>query len=289
MVLFLIGLGLGDAQDITVKGLAAVKRCSRVYLEVYTSILTEGKEKLEEFYGKELILADRDLVEQGAEEILRDADTTDVGFLVVGDPFGATTHSDLVLRAVHAGIPYRVIHNASIMNAIGCCGLQLYNFGETVSFVFWTETWKPESYFDKICKNRVMGLHTLCLLDIKVKEQSIENMMRGRKIFEPPRFMTVAQAVEQLLQIIQRRREEGEELGMTEDTVCVGVARLGSDDQVIRAAPLRELASCDLGEPLHSLVVTGRLHPLELDMLKVNAQQGALDGVKMADSSTFIS
>ncbi|KAK7888673.1 hypothetical protein WMY93_024233 [Mugilogobius chulae] len=281
MVLYLIGLGLGDAQDITVKGLAAVKRCSRVYLEAYTSILTVGKDKLEEFYGKELILADRDLVEQGAEEILRDADTTDVGFLVVGDPFGATTHSDLVLRAVHAGIPYKVIHNASIMN--------LYNFGETVSFVFWTETWKPESYFDKICKNRAMGLHTLCLLDIKVKEQTIENMMRGKKIYEPPRFMTVAQAADQLLQIIQRRREAGEELGVTEETVCVGVARLGSDDQVIRAAPLRELASCDLGEPLHSLVVTGKLHPLELDLLKVNAQQGALDGVKMADSSTFIS
>uniref|UniRef100_A0AAV2KW60 diphthine methyl ester synthase n=1 Tax=Knipowitschia caucasica TaxID=637954 RepID=A0AAV2KW60_KNICA len=79
----------------------------------------------EDFYGRELILADRDLVEQGADEILRDADTSDVGFLVVGDPFGATTHSDLVLRAVHDGIPYRVIHNASIMNAVGCCGLQL--------------------------------------------------------------------------------------------------------------------------------------------------------------------
>ncbi|XP_072294364.1 diphthine methyl ester synthase [Eucyclogobius newberryi] len=289
MVLYLIGLGLGDAQDITVKGLAAVKRCSRVYLEVYTSILTVGKDKLEEFYGKELILADRDLVENGSEEILRDADSTDVAFLVVGDPFGATTHSDLALRAVHAGIPYRVIHNASIMNAIGSCGLQLYNFGETVSFVFWTETWKPESYFDKICKNRAMGLHTLCLLDIKVKEQTVENMMRGRQIYEPPRFMTVSQAAEQLLQIIRRRREAGEELGVTEDTVCVGVARLGSDDQAISSAPLRELASCDLGAPLHSLVVTGRLHPLELDMLKVNAQQGALDGVKMADSSTFIS
>ncbi|XP_055020798.1 diphthine methyl ester synthase [Boleophthalmus pectinirostris] len=289
MVLYLIGLGLGDAQDITVKGLAAVKRCSRVYLEAYTSILTVGKDKLEEFYGKDLILADRDLVEQGSEEILKDADTTDVGFLVVGDPFGATTHSDLVLRAVQAGIPYKVIHNASIMNSIGCCGLQLYNFGETVSFVFWTDSWKPESFFDKICKNRAMGLHTLCLLDIKVKEQTIENMMRGRKIYEPPRFMSVSQAVEQLLQIIQRRREEGEELGLTEDTVCVGVARLGSDDQVIRSARLRDLASCDLGEPLHSLVVTGRLHPLEVDMLKVNAQQGALDGLRMADSSTFIS
>lgn len=289
MVLYLIGLGLGDAHDITVKGLRALQGCSRVYLEQYTSILTVGKEKLEEFYGKELILADRDMVEQGAEEILRGAEQTDVAFLVVGDPFGATTHSDLVLRAVQAGIPYKVIHNASILNAVGSCGLQLYNFGETVSFVFWTETWKPESYFDKICKNRAMGLHTLCLLDIKVKEQTIENMMRGKKIYEPPRFMTVSQASEQLLQIIKRRREEGEELGMTEDTVCVGVARLGSDDQSIRAAPLRELVSCDLGGPLHSLVVTGRLHPLEVDMLKVNAAPGAMDALKMVDSSTFTS
>lgn len=36
---------------------------------------------------------------------------------------------------------------------------------------------------------------------------------RGKKIYEPPRFMTVAQAADQLIQIIQRRREEGEELG----------------------------------------------------------------------------
>lgn len=289
MVLFLIGLGLGDAEDITVKGLRALKGCSRVYLEAYTSVLTAGKDKLEEFYGKELILADRELVEQGADGILRDADKTDVAFLVVGDPFGATTHSDLVLRAVNAGIPYKVIHNASIMNAVGCCGLQLYNFGETVSLVFWTETWKPESFYDKICKNRAMGLHTLCLLDIKVKEQSIENMMRGRKIYEPPRYMTVSQASHQLIQIIERRRDEGAELGLTEDTVCVGVARLGSDDQSIRAATLRQLVSCDLGEPLHSLVVTGRLHPLEVDMLRVNAEPGALDGLQTIDSSTFSS
>lgn len=45
-MLYLIGLGLGDAADITVKGLQAVRRCSRVYLEAYTSILTVGKEAL---------------------------------------------------------------------------------------------------------------------------------------------------------------------------------------------------------------------------------------------------
>lgn len=45
-MLYLIGLGLGDAKDITVKGLEVVQQCSRVYLEAYTSILTVGKEAL---------------------------------------------------------------------------------------------------------------------------------------------------------------------------------------------------------------------------------------------------
>ena len=42
----------------------------------------------EAFYGKELILADRDMVETDSESILRDADKEDVALLVVGDPFG---------------------------------------------------------------------------------------------------------------------------------------------------------------------------------------------------------
>ena len=37
----------------------------------------------------------------------------------------ATTHTDLVLRANQMGIQYQVIHNASIINAVGCCGLQV--------------------------------------------------------------------------------------------------------------------------------------------------------------------
>ncbi|XP_064444818.1 diphthine methyl ester synthase isoform X3 [Mirounga angustirostris] len=180
-MLYLVGLGLGDAKDITVKGLEVVRRCSRVYLEAYTSILTVGKEVLEEFYGRKLILADREEVEQEADNILKDADISDVAFLVVGDPFGATTHSDLILRATKLGISYRVIHNASIMNAVGCCGLQLYKFGETVSIVFWTDTWRPESFFDKVKKNRQNGMHTLCLLDIKVKEQSLENLINSHR------------------------------------------------------------------------------------------------------------
>jgi diphthine synthase len=90
----------------------------------------------------------------------------------------ATTHTDLVLRAWKRKIPTEVIHNASIMNAIGCTGLQLYSFGHTVSIPFWTESWKPDSFYDRIKANKQLGLHTLCLLDIKVKEQSVENLLR---------------------------------------------------------------------------------------------------------------
>ena len=45
-MLYLVGLGLGDATDITVRGLEIVKTATRVYLEAYTSILTIGKDEL---------------------------------------------------------------------------------------------------------------------------------------------------------------------------------------------------------------------------------------------------
>uniref|UniRef100_A0A4W3IA99 diphthine methyl ester synthase n=1 Tax=Callorhinchus milii TaxID=7868 RepID=A0A4W3IA99_CALMI len=277
-MLYLVGLGLGDAQDISVKGLQAVRRCSRVYLEAYTSMLTVGKEALEEFYGCEVIIAEREIVEQETDDILREAAVADVAFLVVGDPFGATTHSDLVLRAVKAGIQYHIIHNASILNAVGCCGLQLYNYGETVSIVFWTETWKPESFYDKIERNRRTGVHTLCLLGM------------GRKIYEPPRYMSVMQAAEQLLHIIDNRRKREEELAMTEDTICVGLARVGAKDQKIAAGTLRQLAGQDLGDPLHSLIITGRMHPVEIDMLKLFAvDDSSFDKLIIVDGSSYFS
>nr|CAG4643409.1 EOG090X0AVB [Ilyocryptus agilis] len=265
-MLYLVGLGLGDAKDITVRGLEIVKNAHSVYLEAYTSILTVGKEALEEFYGREIIVADRDLVEQGSESIIEAARAADVAFLVVGDPFGATTHTDLVLRAKEANVPYQVVHNASIMNAVGCCGLQLYSFGETVSIPFWTDTWKPDSFCAKIEGNLERGLHTLCLLDIKVKEQTIENMMKKRPIYEPPRFMTAHQAAQQLMEAI----ESGACKTLTGDSLCVGLARVGWPDQKMAACSLRDMSTKEdgLGPPLHSLVIVGKAHPLEIDFLR---------------------
>ncbi|GES78294.1 diphthine synthase [Rhizophagus clarus] len=262
----IIGLGLSDEKDITVKGLEAIKSCERIYLEAYTSILMAPKEKLEELYEKKIILADREMVESQSDDILLNADKINVAFLVVGDPFGATTHADLIIRAKELSIPIQTIHNASIMNAVGACGLQLYNFGQTISIPFFTDDWRPDSFYDKIKENRNLGLHTLCLLDIKVKEQSIENLARGRKIYEPPRYMTINQAIMQLLEIEENRKQNA----YTSETLVIGIARLGSlTEQLIKAGTLNQLLSEDFGPPLHSLVIIGnRMHILEADYVR---------------------
>lgn len=107
MVFHIIGLGLGDEKDISVKGLEIVKMCDDVYLEHYTSILGVQKEKLEAFYGRPIIMADREMCEEGIDKILEDLSVhkeKNVAFLVVGDPFCATTHSDVQLRAIELGI-----------------------------------------------------------------------------------------------------------------------------------------------------------------------------------------
>ncbi|RBA16770.1 diphthine synthase [Fusarium proliferatum] len=266
-MLYLVGLGLSDETDITVKGLEVVKKASRVYLEAYTSILLVEQSVLESYYGRSITVADREMVESNSDEILRNALNEDVAFLVVGDPFGATTHTDLVLRARELEIPVRTVPNASIMSGIGACGLQLYNFGQTVSMVFFTDTWKPASFYDRIKENRQIGLHTLVLVDIKVKEQSLENMARGRLVYEPPRYMTVGQCAQQMLEIEDERKE-----GVyTKDSLAIGAARVGGKTEKFVAGTLEELCSTDkeLGPPLHSLVLLGRrTHELELDYVR---------------------
>jgi len=151
------------------------------------------------------------------------------------------------------------------MSAIGATGLQLYNFGQTVSMVFFLDNWKPSSFYDRIAENRQIGLHTLVLLDIKVKEQSIENMARGRKIYEPARYMTVAQCASQMLETEETRAQ-----GIYgPHSLAVGVARIGASDQRIVAGTLSELSEVDMGPPLHSLILLGRrTHDLERDSIR---------------------
>lgn len=208
------------------------------------------------------------MVEQGCEEMLEEARNQEIALLVVGDPFGATTHVDILLRAKEKGIKFNVIHNASIMNAVGCCGLQLYSFGETVSIPFWTDSWEPDSFHPRIEWNRKRGLHTLCLLDIKVKEPTLESLTKKKREYMPPKFMTVAEASQILLSILEKRLKASiADISYNKDTKVVGLVRVGSPTQQIVYSSLEKMSSMDLGEPLHSLIIPGDIQPLEGEYL----------------------
>jgi diphthine synthase len=266
MVLYIIGLGLHDEKDVTVRGLELIKSSDKVFLESYTSVLSIGKERLERFYGRDdIIIADRDFVECHAEEIYLPAKNGIVSFLVVGDPVCATTHSDIIIRARGEDVKVEVVHNASAMGAVGCSGLQLYNFGQTVSIPYFDENWRPTSFYPKIKYNRRGGMHTLCLLDIKVKEPDFEAMKRGKTVYLPPRFMTVNESSEQLIETEQLRKDSAY---VTNETLCVGFARLGQPDQCIIAGTLEELKEQDFGSPLHCMVICGEVHEMELEALR---------------------
>lgn len=206
-------------------------------------------------------------MEKEAEEtILAEAKRGNVGFLVAGDPMAATTHADLFLRAREKGIDVKIINNASVMNAVGNTGLELYKFGRTTTLVFPRENWMPESPYDIIAMNKEFGLHTLCLLDIQT--ETIENEKQGKKKQNKKEriksnFMTVNEGIQYLLQIEKRRQKNV----FTEDTPVVGCARLGSDNALIKAGSARELLKANFGRPLHCLIVPGELHFKEEEML----------------------
>jgi diphthine methyl ester synthase len=131
---------------------------------------------------------------------------------------------------------------------------------------FFTPSWKPASWYDRLAENAALGLHSLVLLDIKVKEPDLDVLARrGRVVYEPPRFMTAAQCCAQMLEV------EGERRGGVcgEDRLVVGAARVGSDEMSLVAGTVREVAGVDLGRPLHSVVLVGRrCHDVEREMMK---------------------
>lgn len=89
--------------------------------------------------------------------------------------------------------------------------------------------------------------------------------------------MTVAEAADQLLQIVDRKRRDGvseADLAYTESSLCVGVARVGGDSQSIWVGKLSEMPELDLGGPLHSMVLPSKdLHPLEVEYMQLFAKE----------------
>lgn len=246
-MLYIVGFGLYSYKDITLRGLEAVKKCNRIYLEHYTSLHGEKIEDFEMLIGKKVHLADREMVEQ-TDIIVDEAVDGDVSLLVIGTPLFATTHTDIMIRAKNRGVKTEVIHNASIVNVLGCCGLYSYAFGRTVSIPYFTEKWRPTSFYNNIVKNYQGGLHTLCLLDIQADEN---------------RFMTVNEAVDQILEAASLCDSPL----IDENTKIFTICRFGTPTEELAYEGIVDIRSRNFGGPLHSIIIPAKLDVVEQELV----------------------
>jgi len=241
-MLYLIGIGLNNEKDITVNGLESVNKCDLVYLENYTSRLSCSVKDLERFYKKSIIVSDRDQIENKAYEIINNAKTKDVAVLIIGDVFGATTHISLMMDAKKEKVKVKIIHNSSILTAIGVTGLELYKFGRITSIPFDNKDVKaPVDVFNNNFKN---DLHTLFLLDLDLKED---------------RFMTVNDAAGYLIKN-----------KINPAILAVGCAGLGSDNPEIKSARLKQLKTKKFTQfPQCLIIPSKKLHFVEEEALGI--------------------
>jgi len=247
-MLTLVGLGLYDEKDVTLRGVEAAKAADAVYVELYTNAW-RGRDALEKIVGKKIVELKREDLEHGAAKLIAEAESKDVVLFVSGDPLIATTHSTLLADARAVGVEARVVHNASIVSAIGETGLHVYKFGATATVPFPEKTGGklPESVYDVLKSNEVAGLHTLLLLDIT-----------------PERCMTPNEAMRTLLEIESKRNEKI----FTEETTIIVFARAGAPDSKIAFGKVRGLKDANFGEPPMVMIVPGILHFSEREYLE---------------------
>ncbi len=239
-MLYLIGLGIWDEKDISLKGVEACKKAKETYAELYTARWGGSLKSLEKIIGRKIRILQRKDLEEKSSSLIEKAKSNDIAVLFPGDPLSATTHLSLISEAKEAKIPVKVIHSSSIFTAVAECGLSLYNFGKTVSIPAPQKNFQPSSFAHPILENKKAGLHTLCLLDID---------------------MPAAQGIEILLGLEKSLRKK-----IISGQKIIAVSGLGSDRQKILYRSAGELLSPGLGPPA-ALVILGTLHFAEKEFL----------------------
>jgi diphthine methyl ester synthase len=186
-----------------------------------------------------------------------------VCLLVPGTPLFATTHSDLIIRARELNICVEIVHNASIQSSFGIAGLFSYSFGRTVTIPFFTESWKPISFFENLMTNFRARLHTLCLLDIKVREPTVNALLGKEKDVLPDRYMTLDIALAQIEECMETAGDRTL-LGCK----LLAIERFGSSTETLHYGTIGALRAKLYGEPLHSLIVPAFSNEIEKEYVE---------------------
>ena len=242
-MLHIISLGLYDKKDVSVKGLEIAKKCQFLFLEKYTNFFGSSLEELEEFYNKKIKELTRDEVESRSYEIIEIAKNNEVGLLIPGDCFSATTHISLLLDAKKEKLDVNIIHGSSILTSVGETGLSLYNFGKVTTIPFDNRLIK--SPIEALDNNLKLGMHTLFLLDVKDKK-----------------YMNIKEG---LLYLLNNNVDE--------NSLCIGCSALGSLNKEIKSGKIKELLKFNFKNYPQCFIIPGKLHFAEeeaLDSFKMN-------------------
>ena len=249
--LWLIGLGPGDLQQMTVAALEAARDADHRFLEGYTALLPP-----EELLGLEAVIGPWELRMRSAVEVPDDllslAQTSKVALLVVGDPLQATTHVDLELRCSDLGIPCHVLHGISITTIVtGAVGLQSYRFGRQCTFAYPYGEYLPTSPLEVILANRERDLHTLALLDLDPTGMGEDE----QSPMSPEVAIDVLRKMASVLEID------------VEDWTIVLCSDMGTENARISVGPPAEISDVKSGR-IHCLIVPAKLHDVEAAALQ---------------------
>jgi diphthine synthase len=240
-MLYIIGLGIGDEGDISLKGLETCKKSGEVFAELYTAKWQGSLEKLGKIIGKKIKALNRQDLEEGSVRFVKQAKGKDVALLVPGDPLTATTHLNLLIDAKKFGVKTRIIHSSSILTAVAETGLNLYNFGKTATVVKPEPGYAPTSFYDAGVLNKKHGMHTLFLLDIDM------DTSRGLLI----------------LLDIEKNKRKGL---LSPDTKILAATGLGTKKTQIKYDKAKKLLEKPLPPPA-VLIIPGKLHFIEKEFL----------------------
>ena len=164
--LLLVGMGPGRISSMTIEAKNAAKSADFRRYEAYTALWPADElAKLEEDIG-DIEMVMRPEVESPTE-LLDLAKSHLVALLIVGDPLQATTHVDIQLQALEAGINCIVFHGISITTLVtGAVGLSNYRFGRQTTITYPYGGWVATSPLEVIAVNIFQNQHTLALLDL---------------------------------------------------------------------------------------------------------------------------
>jgi len=234
-MLYLIGIGLWDEKDVSLRGIETMKKCDKLYIELYTN-KWKGKSNLEKIIGKKIEELSREKVE--SDFLINEAKSQNVALLIPGDPLSATTHYQLIADAKKQNIKTKIIHSSSILTAIAECGLDLYKFGRITTLVRPSNNFKPTSPYDVIKMNHSVGLHTLVLLDVGEKPLTIKEGLEILKSLDKDRLVKE----------------------------IVVAAKLGSNEQLIRYGNISD-KSVALNNSPGVIIIPGKLNDKEKEFL----------------------